>query len=57
MRSEITQDSCPQSSKIPKSTNYRYEKVYIKEYQSVADAVSNLRAYFTFYNQERLHQA
>ena len=57
MRSEITQDGCPQSSKIPKSTNYRYEEVYIKEYQSVADAVSNLRAYFTFYNQERLHQA
>ncbi len=35
----------------------KYEEVYIKEYQSVADAVSNLRAYFTFYNQERLHQA
>jgi putative transposase len=34
-----------------------YEEVSIKEYQSVADAVSNLRAYFTFYNQERLHQA
>jgi putative transposase len=35
----------------------KYEEVYIKEYQSVADAVSNLQAYFTFYNQERLHQA
>ena len=35
----------------------KYEEVYIKEYQSVADAVSNLRAYFTFYNHERLHQA
>jgi putative transposase len=35
----------------------KYEEVYIKDYQSVADAVSNLRAYFTFYNQERLHQA
>lgn len=35
----------------------KYEEVYLKEYQSVADAVSNLRAYFTFYNQERLHQA
>jgi hypothetical protein len=32
-------------------------EVYITEYQSVADAVSNSRAYFTCYNQERLHQA
>ena len=35
----------------------KYEEVYIKDYQSVAEAVSNLRAYFTFYNQERLHQS
>jgi len=35
----------------------KYEEVYIKDYQSVAEAVSNLRAYFTFYNHERLHQA
>jgi putative transposase len=35
----------------------KYEDVYLKDYQSVADAVSNLRAYFTFYNQERLHQS
>lgn len=35
----------------------KYEEVYLKEYQTVADAVSNLGAYFTFYNQERLHQA
>ena len=35
----------------------KYEEVYIKDYQSVPDAVSNLRAYFTFYNHERLHQA
>ena len=35
----------------------KYEEVYIKDYQSVSDAVSNLRDYFTFYNQERLHQA
>jgi putative transposase len=35
----------------------KYEEVYIKDYQSVLDAVSNLRAYFTFYNHERLHQA
>ena len=35
----------------------KYEEVYLKDYQSVADAVSNLRDYFTFYNHERLHQA
>jgi putative transposase len=35
----------------------KYEEVYIKDYQSVLDAVSNLRASFTFYNHERLHQA
>src|SRR5438477_8184453 len=35
----------------------KYEEVYIKDYQSVSEAVRNLRAYFTFYNQERLHQA
>jgi len=35
----------------------KYEEVYIKDYQSVRDAVINLRAYFTFYNLERLHQA
>jgi len=30
----------------------KYEEVYIKDYQSVRDAVINLRAYFTFYNLE-----
>lgn len=35
----------------------KYEEVYLKEYQNVPEAVRNLRAYFTFYNQERLHQA
>ena len=35
----------------------KYEEVYIKDYQSVPDAVKNLREYFTFYNYERLHQA
>ena len=35
----------------------KYEEVYLKDYQSVAEAASNLRAYFTFYNEERLHQA
>jgi putative transposase len=35
----------------------KYEEVYIKDYQSVHEAVRNLRDYFTFYNQERFHQA
>ena len=35
----------------------KYEEVSIKEYQSVVDAIRNIQAYFTFYNQERLHQA
>ncbi len=35
----------------------KYEEVYIKDYQSVPDAVRNLHRYFTFYNHERLHQA
>jgi integrase-like protein len=35
----------------------KYEEVYIKDYQSVPDAVRNLRDYFTFYNHERLHQS
>jgi putative transposase len=35
----------------------KYEEVYIKDYQSVPEAVSNLRDYFVFYNHDRLHQA
>lgn len=35
----------------------KYEEMYLKEYQAVSDAIRNLGAYFTFYNQERLHQA
>jgi putative transposase len=35
----------------------KYEEVYIKDYPSVPEAVSTLRDYFTFYNQERFHQA
>lgn len=35
----------------------KYEEVYLKEYQSIADAERGLNAYFQFYNQERLHQA
>lgn len=35
----------------------KYEEVYIKDYQTVPDAVRGLRDYFAFYNHERLHQA
>ena len=35
----------------------KYEEVYLKDYQSVSDAERGLKAYFQFYNQERLHQA
>jgi putative transposase len=33
------------------------EEVYLKDYQTVADAVRGLDGYFRFYNQERPHQA
>lgn len=35
----------------------KYEEVYLKDYDSVAEATRNLKEYFVFYNQERLHQA
>jgi len=35
----------------------KYEEVYPKNYQSASDAYCNLDNYFTFYNNERLHQA
>jgi putative transposase len=35
----------------------KYEEVYLKDYQSVPEAISGLKQYFAFYNQERLHQA
>jgi putative transposase len=35
----------------------KYEEVYLKDYDSVRDAVQNLRAYFQFYNQDRRHQS
>jgi putative transposase len=35
----------------------KYEEVYLKEYETVRDAVQGLGAYFRFYNSERLHQA
>jgi len=35
----------------------KWEEVYLKDYQTVAEAVSGLDRYFQFYNHERLHQA
>jgi putative transposase len=35
----------------------KWEEVYLKDYQTVADAVSGLAGYFRFYNHERPHQA
>jgi putative transposase len=35
----------------------KYEEVYLKDYASMGDAVTSLRVYFRFYNEERLHQA
>ena len=35
----------------------KYEKVYLKDYQTMKSAYSSLKAYLKFYNKERLHQA
>lgn len=35
----------------------KYEEVYLKDYQSVKEAVTGLGRYFEFYNVERLHQS
>jgi putative transposase len=35
----------------------KWEEVYLKDYRTVAEAVSGLGRYFQFYNHERLHQA
>jgi putative transposase len=35
----------------------KYEEVYLKEYETVKEAISGLRKYFYFYNNERPHQA
>jgi putative transposase len=35
----------------------KYEEIYLKDYQSVKDAVKGLERYFEFYNGERLHQS
>lgn len=35
----------------------KVEEVYLRDYQTVAEAVLGLGRYFEFYNQERLHEA
>lgn len=35
----------------------KYEEVYLKAYESVAEARQGIAAYFRFYNHERPHQA
>ena len=35
----------------------KYEEVYLKAYDTVADAKAGIGAWISFYNQERLHQA
>ena len=34
----------------------KYEEVYLKAYESMADAKQSLKDYFEFYNQQRKHQ-
>lgn len=35
----------------------KYEEVYLKDYASMGEAVTNIRDYISFYNEERLHQS
>jgi putative transposase len=35
----------------------KYEEVYLKDYRTVKEASSSLKAYIKFYNEERLHQS
>jgi putative transposase len=35
----------------------KYEEIYLKDYEDVGAAVAGIGSYFSFYNQERLHQA
>ena len=35
----------------------KYEEVYLKDYQLVAEAEAGIGRYMRFYNQERLHQS
>ena len=35
----------------------KYEEVYLKSYESIAEAKKGIREYISFYNKERLHQS
>lgn len=35
----------------------KYEEVYLKSYETPAQAVANIEAYFEFYNYQRSHQS
>ena len=35
----------------------KHEEVYLKDYESVAEARAGIERYFRFYNHERLHQS
>jgi len=35
----------------------KYEEVYLKDYESMAEAWASLARYFRFYNQDRMHQS
>jgi putative transposase len=35
----------------------KYEHVYLHSYDSIADLKAGLKAYFSFFNQERTHQS
>ena len=37
--------------------SFKYEDVYLRGYESVPELDRGLRAYFAFYNGERLHQS
>ena len=35
----------------------KYEEIYLRAYESVADVKAGLHRYFSFYNSRRTHQA
>ena len=35
----------------------KYEEVYLRDYETVPEAIKGLGRYFEFYNCERLHQS
>lgn len=35
----------------------KYEEIYLKDYESVREAVDSLQRFFLFYNRERIHQS